>query len=87
MDLTARYVADSRRVIGEIEAADITDPDLPRRTIAILATRLTETLRTLADHAERLGQSNALLRDEAAAIESQVRALREELAEVTAPAA
>jgi hypothetical protein len=86
MSLTARYVDDSRRVIAEVEAADITNPDLPRVDVVVLVTRLTETLRTTATHAERLGQSNAQLRAEIAELESQVRALHEALSATPAAA-
>ena len=79
MDLTARYVSDSRRVIDEVEFAAVTNPDLPRATVVRLVTRLTETLRTLADHAERLAESNTHLRAENAEMENQVRALHEAL--------
>ncbi|OUD04656.1 hypothetical protein [Streptomyces swartbergensis] len=87
MDLTARYVADSRRVIDEVEFAAITNPDLPRATVVRLTTRLTEMLRTVADHAERLAESNTQLRTDSAELESQVRALHEALTQATAPAA
>ncbi|MGW4825463.1 hypothetical protein ACWEP4_42970 [Streptomyces sp. NPDC004227] len=86
MDLTARYVSDSRRVIDEVELAAVTNPDLPRATVVRLVTRLTETLRTVADHAERLAECNTRLRAEAAEMESQVRALHEALAQTPAAA-
>lgn len=86
MDLTARYVADSRRVIEQVEFAAITDPGLPRATVVGLTTRLTETLRTMADHAERLAESNTRLRADGVEMESQVRALHEALAQAATPA-
>lgn len=86
MDLTARYVGDARRVIADVEAADITSPDLARVDIATLVTRLVETLRTTAGHAERLDQSNTRLRGENAELETQVRALHAALAELPAAA-
>lgn len=86
MDLTARYVADSRQVIADVEAADITSPDLARVDIATLVTRLVETLRTTADHADGLAQSNTRLCGENAELEGQVRALRAALAELPAAA-
>jgi hypothetical protein len=86
MSLTAHYVSDSRQVIAEVEAADITSPDLPRVDVVVLVTRLTETLRTTATHAERLGQSNTQLRKEIAELESQVRALHEALRDTQAAA-
>lgn len=84
MDLTAHYVSDSRQVIAEVEAADITNPDLPRVDVVVLVTRLAETLRTTATHAERLGKSNTQLRKEIAELESQVRALHEALRDTQA---
>lgn len=54
MDLTALHVRDARRYIADVEAADITNPDLPHRTAVLLITRTAESLRTMADHAERL---------------------------------
>jgi hypothetical protein len=84
MDLTARYVANSRTVITQVEAADITNPDLPRPQLAALVTRVTETLRTTSDHAERLQQSHDQLRAENGELEQQVRALHAALAETSA---
>jgi hypothetical protein len=84
MDLTARYVTDSRRVIDEVEFAAITNPDLPRATVVRLVTRLTETLRTMSDHAERLAESNTRLRGESDELENQVRALHAAAAEAQA---
>lgn len=86
MDLTARYVGDARRVIADVEAADITSPDLARVDIATLVTRLVETLRTTADHADRLAQSETRLRGEITELEGQVRALHAALAELPAAA-
>lgn len=86
MNLSARYVAESRQTIADVEAADITSPDLPRVDMVRLVTRLTETLRTTADHAERLGQSNTQLRDEITALENQVRALHDALTQAQAAA-
>ncbi len=86
MDLTARYASDSRRVIDEVERADVTNPDLPRVTVVRLVTRLTETLRTATDHAERLAESNTRLRAEKDQMASEVRALREALARAQAAA-
>ncbi|MFF8589987.1 hypothetical protein ACF061_00865 [Streptomyces sp. NPDC015220] len=82
MDLTARYVEDSRRVIGEAEAADITNPDLPRQAVTVLMVRLTETLRTMSDHAERLATSADSLRTVNAGLEAENRRLRQKLADL-----
>lgn len=86
MDLTARYVADSRQTIADVDATDITSPDLPRVDMVRLMTRLTEMLRTTADHAERLAQSTSQLRAENAELENQVRALQAALSELPAAA-
>ncbi|UPZ27678.1 hypothetical protein MUK60_07500 [Streptomyces sp. LRE541] len=84
MDLTDRYIQDGRRVIAEVEAADVTNPDLPRPDVAVLVTRLTETLRTTTDHTERLGVSLGQARAENAELEQQVRTLHEALAQPAA---
>lgn len=86
MDLTARYVADSRRVIFEVETAGITNPDLPRTDLVVLLTRSTETLRTMSDHAERLSVSTDRLRTENKELEAQVAALHDALAQAPAAA-
>lgn len=86
MDLTTRYVTDSRNVIAEVEAVDTTNPDLPRPKAAALITRATEMLRTMSDHAERLGQSAERLRAERDELEGQVRALHDSLAQAHAQA-
>jgi hypothetical protein len=69
MDLTALHVRNARRYIADVEAADITNPDLPHRTAVRLITRVTETLRTMADHAERL----QIHVDELSASEAELR--------------
>lgn len=84
MDLTARYVADSRQAIADVEVVDVTSPDVPRAIVARLVTRLTEQLRTMSDHAERIGQDNVRLRTEAGEFETQVRAMHEALAAAAA---
>ncbi|MFI9598899.1 PspA/IM30 family protein [Streptomyces sp. NPDC052043] len=83
MDLTALRVRDARQVISGVEAADITNPDLPHPTAVLLITRATETLRTTADHAERqqttVDQQQATidrLRDDVRRLESKVRELK-----------
>ncbi|MET7429609.1 hypothetical protein ABZT16_11505 [Streptomyces flaveolus] len=86
MDLTARYVADGRRVIADVEATDITNPDLSRVNLVRIVTRLTETLRTATDHAERLNQSLTQAREENAGLEGQVHALHAALTEASAAA-
>lgn len=86
MSLTARYVKDSRQIIAGVEATDVTSPDLPRRTSAVLITRSTEMLRTMADHAEGLDQTVVGLRAENAQLESKVRDLRKALAKAQAAA-
>ena len=93
MSLTTQYVRDSRQIIAGVEAADITNPDLPRPTVAALITRSTEMLRTMGDHAERLNESltglqaeNTGLRAENIELENQVRDLRRVRAETQAAA-
>jgi FtsZ-binding cell division protein ZapB len=89
MDLTVRYVNDSRQVVDGVDAADITNPDHPRAYLATLITQATETLRTITNHAERLAEKTARLSAEAdglrsrnAALEAENARLRKEAAEL-----
>lgn len=86
MNLTARYVTDSRHVIADVETTDTTNPELPRHDLVVLLTRSTETLRTMTDHAERLSTANEALRGEITRLEKQLtelKELNEELKELT----
>ncbi|MBL3664488.1 hypothetical protein JL475_00310 [Streptomyces sp. M2CJ-2] len=80
MDLTARYVQDSRDVIAEVGAADITNPDMPHQTAVKLLVRLTETLRSMSDHAERLETSASNLRSRNSALDNENSSLRQTVA-------
>ncbi|MFD5491576.1 hypothetical protein ACFWH4_01210 [Streptomyces sp. NPDC127091] len=80
MDLTALYVRDARRVIADVEAADITDPDLPHRTAVLLIVRTKEQLRTVADHAERQQDAIDRLQADKLRLESKVQRLKVKLA-------
>jgi uncharacterized protein YhaN len=83
MDLTSRYVRESRRVISDVEDADTTSPDMSRVDLVQRLTQATEMLRTMSDHAERLAESHAQLQAARDELEGRVRALQSELAAST----
>jgi FtsZ-binding cell division protein ZapB len=78
VDLTTRYVSDSRRVTAEIDNANITNPDHSRTALTVLITRATETLRTLTDHTERLAEKEGRLAQEVDTMRSRIAALETE---------
>lgn len=77
--LTQLRVQDARRMIGEVDAANITDPDLPHTTAVSLISRLKVTVDTLARHAESQQKFAGYLRERMERAEAEATILRSEL--------
>lgn len=80
MSANALQVANARQEIGNAEAVDITDPDLPRQDLVALIVRLGETLRTTARYAEGADTTSESLRSELAELRKANADLQAELA-------
>lgn len=79
-----RRVADSRAVLAEADATDLTNPDIDTGALRRLAVRLTETLRAQTAHADRaikladgLYTDNARLADETRRLQRELDELKE----------
>lgn len=75
MTLTELRVRDARRLVADVEAADITNPELPPLKAVELLSRITTQLRILAEHAEQ--QQRVI-----AGLEGEVRRLRGEASQL-----
>ncbi|WP_405671509.1 hypothetical protein OG848_08305 [Streptomyces canus] len=80
MDLTALRVRDARQLVARVDAADITNPDLPHLTAVDLLSRLKVTVDTLAGHAESQQAGIEQLRADKLRADDEVRMLRREAA-------
>ncbi|MBZ6211654.1 hypothetical protein KVH31_34730 [Streptomyces olivaceus] len=80
MTLTDLHTSAARRAITEVNAIDITDPDLPRTTVVTITTRVKELLDMLATHAERQQVAIDTLHGDKTRLETELRNLRSELA-------
>ncbi|NJP72520.1 hypothetical protein [Streptomyces sp. C1-2] len=85
-EITALRVRAARKLIARVDATDITDPDLPRRTAVDLLVRLKMTVDLLADHAEAQQENLDRLEKEVREAQARVSSL-EYAAAVAAEAA